>query len=195
MTIPLTFGPAPYTFVPVAGFSELWQAPLRASRGVYLWCFEFEGALLVNYVGKAGGSGGFETRLRTEHRDWERGFHNAVVDIDLLKRGVYRAFQTSMTPEHLRDQLRELRPLYRLILIPLQTDAECRGVEAGLVQLMRKDADVFQFLANKDKSRGYKKPCSLAFPSDAPSLIGMTAAIPRSLREAVNRARSQPLGS
>ena len=49
----------------VPGLVELWESPLRASRGVYLWCFELDGALLVNYVGKAGGVGGFETRLWT----------------------------------------------------------------------------------------------------------------------------------
>jgi hypothetical protein len=34
--------------------TELWVAPPRSSRGVYLWCLEFEGPFLVKYGRKAG---------------------------------------------------------------------------------------------------------------------------------------------
>jgi len=186
----LTVCPTAFTFVP--GKMLVWEAPEAMGIGVYLWCLEYEGAYLVNYVGKAGGQGGFAQRLRTEVRQYKAGIYRLnypAVDLNAWKHGVRRLLPGAMTREQLDYEVKEILPLYRILLVPLSSDDEARKVESTLISRLRdhRHQAVRQFLANNDK-RNHKPKVEIEFGTGCHRIIGLTAPAPNRLLEAVQRA-------
>ncbi len=123
----VTFIASPFTFVEVPGLRLLWDVLERRARGVYLWCIEFDGAFLVNYVGKTSDKRGFEARLWTELTDWRAGRYWTPVDVEAFKRG-HRIPLDDVARNHLQRELAELQPLYRILLAPIPEDRHCLQV-------------------------------------------------------------------
>jgi hypothetical protein len=172
------FWATPFTFVEVPGLVQLWHAPERLHKGVYLWCIELNGAYLVNYVGKTTDRGGFETRLNTEIRNCRRGRDTKKVDLEAFKRGK-RIVLESSPPGHLERQNNELEPAYRIFLVPIESDADCRQVESTIVKALKQNPVTEQFLAN---GKGYRPK---VFPkvlfAELPKIIGLNCPVPPEL--------------
>jgi hypothetical protein len=156
---PFLLVPRPYTFVPVTGHVQLWDAPERRSKGVYLWTIEHAGEYCINYVGKTSCRGGFEVRIWQELKDWRKGrYLLSPVDLDAFTRGE-RLLLADRPYGHHQRELALLEPLYRIFLIPIDADAEtdrqCRSVENSIVNALRANSIYFAFLANRDKESKY----------------------------------------
>ncbi len=165
---------------------QVWHAPERKSWGVYLWCIEYHGEYLVNYVGKTTSSGGFENRLWTELRDWRNGRYWTPVDLEAFKNGK-RILLPNPPPNHrqivLDLHLKEIEPLCRILLAPIREKSNCRRVENEIVHRLRAHGAAFQFLSNLDKHTKYPHDPAVEIPSPGnPPIIGLTAPIPQSLR-------------
>ena len=77
---------------------------------------------------------------------------------------------------HLELEVKELAPLYRIWLAPVNADADCCQVEDTLVDRLREHPDAFQFLGNGDKNRKYHpRPSPIVRITDAPPLIGLSS--------------------
>lgn len=153
----LRFPHPPRTLVPVDGLVPVWEATERTERGIYLWCFEIDGLLWVNYVGKTSSQAGFRSRLWTEFKDWKAGrYLPPPVDIDALLRGE-RVGVNERTPEHLTRELAVLVPRCRILMAPLASKDECLFLEGAVVNTLRRNPTLFSFLANRDKARGYRR--------------------------------------
>lgn len=164
----------PYTFVAVDGLTQVWHAPERQSMGVYLWCIDWRGSFLVNYVGKTSGQSGFEGRLWSELKDWRAGRYCTPVDVDAFKRGT-RIELPPGAGDHERE-LRELEPLYRILLAPVKDPALCTQLESAFVNALRSHEFAFQFLCNRDKRTKYRpKPSPIVRILDAPPIVGISA--------------------
>jgi hypothetical protein len=175
----IAFIQEPYTLCPVTTFREVWNAPECRSCGVYLWCIEYEGAYLVNYVGKTSDQGGFYSRLRTEWNDWQKGRYWEPVELEPFMQG--RRTVTS-DPVQRKRQVPELRSLFRIFLAPLSGDRTCRSAENEIVHRLRNSEITFQFLCNGDKDRKYPHEPAVEIDTlGAPPLIGLTSPIPKSL--------------
>lgn len=181
----IVFSPDAYTFVRVGGQATLWNSPERRKKGVYLWCIEHQGALLTNYVGKAWNSAGFNGRLSQEFKEYSRGQYCTPVDVDAFKRGIRRQLPCRMSREQLELEFREIVPLYRILLIPLNSGDESMDVENTIVHTLCQDAATSQFLCNKDKD-SYRRRAELKFSADSPPIVGLTTPVPTSLRKAVS---------
>jgi hypothetical protein len=176
----VNFGPQALAFIDVAGLSVPWKAPEGKAKGVYLWCVSYEGAWLVNYVGKAGGSGGLGARLRQEFNEWRAGLYCTPVDLPMFKRG-----RRTVVPEY-QDwkarQFEELSSHYRLLLAPLRTDRECRHVESTIVDRLRRIPATCQFLANRDLHKAYRPATNpRVVIGEQPPIIGLNADVPPGL--------------
>ena len=178
----VTFFDAPTTFVEVPGYQTVWEMPVsrRQAIGVYLWCIDYEGAWLVNYVGKTSARGGFESRLWTELSDWRAGRYCTPVDVAAFARG--RRVVVPQYPDFVTEQVAALCPLYRLLLAPLKSDRECIQVESTIVDVLRRTPATYQFLGNADKARKYRSALTpIVRFNNPPAVIGITAPIPQSL--------------
>jgi hypothetical protein len=171
----LHFPHPPRSFVPVDGLTTVWNAPERTRLGIYLWCFEIDGLLWVNYVGKASGKDGFSGRLWTEFKDWKAGRHlPPPVDLDAFLRGE-RINIESRTPAHFARELDLLVPRRRILMAPLEDKDDCLLFEGALVNQLRKHPRLFAFLANRDK-KGYRRGRDLPLEVVSESqLVGLNA--------------------
>jgi hypothetical protein len=154
------------------------------SCGVYLWCIEFGGAYLVNYVGKADGQYGTQGRLtaeRNDFRNWERLWNTPKhcwepVDIDEFKRG--RMMRTTDL-EQIRRQVLELEPRFRIVVSTALAKAHCRRAENEIVYRLRQNDFTSQFLYN---GSGYPHDGEVEIATaQSPRIIGLTAPVPLSL--------------
>lgn len=179
--IPVTFAPEPYTFCAVQGLRQVWGAPERKSWGVYLWCVEYHGAYLVNYVGKTTDRRGFEGRLWDELRYWRDGCSWKPVDLEAFKLG-RRVPLPIAPPNQLRRELEELEPLYRILLAPIPEKLNCPRVESEIVHRLRENEATSQFLCNDRHKRYPHDPAVEILPPANPPIIGLTVPIPQSLQ-------------
>ncbi len=180
-TIRVTFNPEPYTFRPVQNLRQIWSVPDRKLCGVYLWCIEYHGYYLVNYVGKTSGQRGFEGRLWDELRFWRDGCKWKPVDLEAFKAGK-RILLPMAPPNGLKRELEELEPLYRILLAPLPRASDCPRVENEIVFRLCADDATSQFLCN-DKPKKYPHdPAVEVIAKEEPKIIGLTVPIPQSLR-------------
>lgn len=153
----IEFPYAPRSFVPAPGAVEVWNAPERSSIGIYLWCFEVDGRLWVNYVGKTSAKSGFEGRLWQELKDWRAGrYLPPPVDLDEFLKG-RRIMVPERTPAHFAREISLLVPRCRLMMAPLACDADCLLWEGILVNQLRRSDATYSFLANRDKGTGYRR--------------------------------------
>ena len=178
----VVFAPEPYTFRDVRGYQKVWSAPERKCCGVYLWCIEYRGAYLVNYVGKTTGKYGFDGRLWKELKDWRAGLCWRPVDVEAWKVG-RRVLLQDAPPNQLARQLAEFEPLYRILLAPITEASDCFRVENEIVHRLRANDAVFQFLCNGDKdwAKYPHEPTVEISATGNPPIIGLTAPIPQSL--------------
>jgi hypothetical protein len=175
------FWPTPFTFVEVPGLVQLWHAPERLHKGVYLWCIELNGGYLVNYVGKTTDKGGFETRLGTELKDCRLGRYTKMVDLEAFKQG-RRIVLDSPLPGHLERQNSKLEPVYRILLAPIDSDADCRQVESTIVSTLKRNPFTEQFVAN---GKGYRPKVFLKVQfAELPRIIGLNCSVPEELEAA-----------
>lgn len=181
----INFCKAPFTFVPVDGYTQIWNASERTRIGVYLWCIPVDGILLIKYVGTTWDRRGFEGRLSTELKDWRRGRYCVPVDLEEFKRG--RRIELANPPAgHLEIELRELQPLYRIVLAPLASDRECRHVEASILRMLSDNRLTSQYLSNTKRGRPALVP-RLRFCSELP-LVGLTVSVPEWMTSFAERA-------
>lgn len=166
----LRFPYPPRTFVEVAEYSSIWEAPERRAIGVYLWCIEYAGSLWVNYVGKAAGAMGFEGRLWTELKRWHKGLDLQPVELDAFLTE-HRIRLAAPPSDYLEQSLKLLEPRYRILMAPLSTPAECSLLEGALVNALRRHTATEAFLSNKDKAYGYKRGRNLTLKIVSSSLI------------------------
>jgi hypothetical protein len=170
------FDVEPYTFVSVPHFCEVWNAPMRKSPVVYLWCIEYERNYLVDYVGKTSDSRGFDYRLWPELCSWRNG-ECPRVNVEEFKRG-RRVEIASCDQDQLTHELRELEPLYR-ILIARMSEQYCRRVENEIAHRLQRNPATCQFLCNKNSYPN--DPAMQIPPSRNPRIIGITVPVPESL--------------
>lgn len=177
----LDISPRPYTLVPHPELPLLWEAPQGTDRGIYLWCVEVEGLYLVNYLGKTWSQGGFAARLKQELTLWFS--EEERIDLTLFKRGVRRFLPPeSCTPDARAAEEAALLPLYRILLITLDSHELTRRVEGTLIRTLASNPATHQFLCNKDKHR----ECTtipLGFSSCSAPVLGLNAPVPEWLSE------------
>ncbi|MDZ4831431.1 MAG: hypothetical protein SGJ09_14690 [Phycisphaerae bacterium] len=153
----LHFPHPPRSFVAVDGVTTVWDAVERKRFGIYLWCFEIDGAHWVNYVGKTSSSAGFDGRLWTELKDWQAGRYlppPVVLDEFLCGR---RTTLPARPKGHFAREIELLVPRCRLLMAPLENKDDCLLLEGAIVNRLRRHGRTFQFLADRDKDRGYKR--------------------------------------
>jgi hypothetical protein len=180
----LEFCATPFTFIAVNGLSQLWESPLRHRCGVYLWCIEYDGAFLINYVGQTSGKSGFEGRLGAELKDWRDGRYWTPVEIEQFKSGK-RVVLSNPPPDQRQRQLAEIQPLYRILLAPID-DRSCRmPAENLLVNKLCEQTGTRQFLANAGNLDRYRPHpiLKIEIVSTVP-LIGITVPVPSELSAA-----------
>lgn len=176
--IPVAFDPEPYTLVPVQRFRQVWSAPERKSSVVYLWCIEYHGDYLVNYVGKTWDNRGFDYRLWSQLLYW-RNDHCDRCDVEAFKGGRRIVVPKSQDPEQLRRELRELEPLYRIFLARIPQE-HCLSVENEIAHSLQGNPATSQFLCNKNPYP--HDPAVEILPQGNPPIIGLTVPIPQSLQ-------------
>ena len=178
--IPVVFDPVPYTLVPVHQFREVWSAPERKSPVVYLWCIEYHGDYLVNYVGKTCDNRGFDYRLWSQLLYW-RNDHCDRCDVEAFKGGRRIVVPKDLSPnsDQLIRELRELEPLYRIFLARIPKE-HCISVENEIAHRLQKNPGTSQFLCNKSR---YPHDPAVEIPFHGnPRIIGLTVLIPQSLQ-------------
>jgi hypothetical protein len=173
--ISVVFGREPYTLIPVPGFRYLRDAP--KSWGVYLWCIDYHGAYLVNYVGKTWDQNGFWARNRSQLAYWRNG-NCQCADIEAFKRG--RRKIVPFSQEQLAIELRELEPLYRILLATVEKP-DILSVENEVTHRLQSDPATYQFLCNKTPYP-YDSTVEI-LPQLNPRIIGLTVPIPDLLRQ------------
>ncbi len=175
--IPVAFDPDPYTFCRVQNYQQLRGAQKAKSWGVYLWCIEYHEEYLVNYVGKTWDkNGGFWARNRSQLRYWSDG-HCECVDVDAFKRG--KRIVVPCSPDQLKRELDEIKPLYRVFLTVLEK-REILSVENEIAYRLQKNHATSQFLCNKAPYP--HDPAVEILPHGTPRIIGVTVPIPQSLQ-------------
>jgi hypothetical protein len=78
-----------------------------------------------------------------------------------------------MTQELLQQELAVVLPLYRVLLIPLGSDAESRMVENTIVNQLCQHPVAAQFLCNK-RTHTYSRDAELEFVEGSPRIVGLT---------------------
>jgi hypothetical protein len=173
--IQVLFDSEPYTFIDVAKHRQIWKAPNRKSSVVYLWCIEYEGDYLVNYVGKTWDKRGFHIRQRDQLRYWRDG-HCDRVDLEAFKKGK-RIVVPTLDHDQLDNEVRELEPLYCVFITRLDKEY-CISVENEIVYRLQKYEATKQFLCNKNN---YSHDPKVEIQANCnPRIIGLTAPIPPS---------------
>jgi hypothetical protein len=190
LAIRVSFSPEPFTFRPVQHLQQIWNVPDRKLCGVYLWCIEYHGCYLVNYVGKTADQRGFEGRLWDELRFWRDGCKWKPVDLEAFKVG-RRTLLRVAPPNGLQRELEELEPLYRILLASLARAADCPRVENEIVFRLHADEATSQFLCNDKPERYPHDPAVEIIAAEEPKIIGLTVPIPQSLRQAGGESKQR----
>lgn len=180
----------PYTLCAQAhsGLVDFRSAAERDARGVYLWCIEYGDAYLVNYVGRTHGNSrrSFQIRIGEELKIWFRP-EDKRIDRDLFRIGIRTALPDECnTSACLAKEKEELTALYRIFMVPLETQDEAKTVEGSLLRTLYDEGATRQFLcSHKDKAR---LPTPLEYGPESPALIGLNGVpVPDSLRDALRR--------
>lgn len=106
-------------------FTAKWSQPIWNQGGIYLWSIRHQNGYLVSYVGQ---TTFFSRRIwDQEYKRWKKGL-DVHVDIDQWKAG--RRIELHNSPAgHIQREIKELTPLIRLWLIPLNVVEEYTPAE------------------------------------------------------------------